>query len=48
MQSHEALVGCGMIGPGELRALLEGAGFRKVREVEQPLQAGLMMIGETI
>jgi ubiquinone/menaquinone biosynthesis C-methylase UbiE len=48
VQFHEALVGCGMIRQGELRELLEGAGFRKVREVEQPLQARLMMIGETL
>jgi ubiquinone/menaquinone biosynthesis C-methylase UbiE len=46
VQFHEALVGCGMIRQGELRDLLLGAGFRNVREVEQPLQARLMMIGE--
>jgi ubiquinone/menaquinone biosynthesis C-methylase UbiE len=48
VQFHEALVGCGMIRQGELRELLVGAGFHKVREVEQPLQARLMMIAEKL
>ena len=46
VQLHEALVGCGSITQGELRKLLEGAGFAGVRVAEQPLPTRIMMIAE--
>jgi len=46
VQHHEALVGCGMITIPELRALLEGAGFRNVRRVEQPIPTRIMYLAD--
>lgn len=46
VQHHEALVGCGMITVPELRALLEDAGFRPVRHVEQPNPTRIMYLAE--
>ena len=46
VQHHEVLVGCGMITIPELFALLEGAGFRNVRRVEQPNPARIMYLAE--
>jgi SAM-dependent methyltransferase len=46
IQHHEALVGCGMITIPELGELLEGAGFRDVRTVEQPNPARIMCLAE--
>jgi SAM-dependent methyltransferase len=46
IQHHEALVGCGMITIPELRELLEGAGFRNVRRVEQPNPARIMCLAD--
>lgn len=45
-QFHEALVGCGAITHGQLRALLEGAGFDHVRDLDQPLVTRVVMLGE--
>ena len=46
IQHHEALVGCGMITIPELRALLEDAGFRDVRPVDQPIPTRIMYLAE--
>jgi hypothetical protein len=46
VQHHEVLVGCGMITIPELRALLEGAGFRRVRRVDQPNPTRIMYLAE--
>lgn len=46
VQLHEALVGCGMITQGELRRLLEEAGFANVRVADQPLPTRFMMLAE--
>lgn len=43
---HEAQVGCGAITQGELRTLLEGAGYANVRIAEQPLPARFVMLAE--
>jgi predicted O-methyltransferase YrrM len=46
VQLHEALVGCGMITQGQLRELLEGAGFNNVRVASQPMPTRHVMIGD--
>lgn len=46
IQHHEALVGCGMITIPELRELLERAGFRNVRRVDQPSPTRIMYLAE--
>lgn len=46
VQVHEALVGCGAITQGELRALLDGAGFANVRVADQPLPTRFVMLGD--
>ncbi len=46
IQHHEALVGCGMITIPELSELLEGAGFRNIRRVEQPNPTRIMCLAE--
>ncbi len=46
VQLHEALVGCGMITQGELRALMADCGFSNARVVQQPLPTRFVMIGE--
>jgi cyclopropane fatty-acyl-phospholipid synthase-like methyltransferase len=46
VQVHEAQVGCGAITQGELRALLEEAGFAAVRVATQPLPTRFVMLGE--
>jgi SAM-dependent methyltransferase len=44
VQLHEALVGCGMITQGQLRELLEGAGFDAVRVAEQSMPTRFVML----
>jgi predicted O-methyltransferase YrrM len=46
VQIHEAQVGCGAITQGELRALLEDAGFANVRVATQPLPTRFVMLAE--
>lgn len=46
VQLHEALVGCGMITQGQLRELLEGAGFDNVRVADQPMPTRHVMVGD--
>lgn len=46
VQIHEAQVGCGAITQGELRALLEEAGFANVRVAPQPLPTRFVMLAE--
>jgi cyclopropane fatty-acyl-phospholipid synthase-like methyltransferase len=46
VQIHEALVGCGMITQGELRELLDGAGFANVRVASQPLPTRYILLAE--
>lgn len=46
VQIHEAQVGCGAITQGELRRLLEGAGFANVRVAQQPLPTRFVMVAE--
>lgn len=46
VQHHEVLVGCGMITIPELGALIEGAGFRRVRRVDQPNPTRIMYLAE--
>ncbi len=45
VQVHEALVGCGAITTGELRARLEGAGFADIRVADQPLPTRFVLVG---
>ena len=45
VQLHEALVGCGMITQGELRDLMESAGFREVNAPEHPLPTRFILAG---
>ena len=44
VQLHEALVGCGMITQGQLRELLEGAGFDEIRVAEQSMPTRFVML----
>lgn len=46
VQLHEAIVGCGMITQGQLRELLEGAGFDNVRIATQPMPNRHVMAGD--
>ncbi|MEX0762109.1 MAG: class I SAM-dependent methyltransferase [Dehalococcoidia bacterium] len=46
VQLHEALVGCGMITQGELRALLEDAQFARVRIATHSVPTRFVMLGE--
>ncbi|MDQ3514491.1 MAG: class I SAM-dependent methyltransferase [Chloroflexota bacterium] len=46
VQIHEAQVGCGAITQGELRRLLDGAGFVNTRVIDQPIPARFVMMGE--
>jgi SAM-dependent methyltransferase len=46
VQHHEVLVGCGMITIPELAALLEGAGFQPVRQIDQPNPTRIMYLAE--
>ncbi|MBA2277206.1 MAG: methyltransferase domain-containing protein [Chloroflexia bacterium] len=46
VQIHEAQVGCGAITQGELRALLEEAGFANPRVADQPLPTRFIMLAE--
>jgi predicted O-methyltransferase YrrM len=46
VQHHEVLVGCGMITIPELRGLLDGAGFRNVRRVDQPNPTRVMYLAD--
>lgn len=46
VQIHEAQVGCGAITQGELRVLLEEAGFANVRVADQPLPTRFIMLAE--
>jgi ubiquinone/menaquinone biosynthesis C-methylase UbiE len=46
VQLHEALVGCGKITQGELRRLLEDAGFEDLRVAEQPNPSRFVMLAE--
>jgi len=46
IQHHEVLVGCGMITIPELAALLQGAGFRTARRLEQPNPTRIMYLAE--
>ena len=45
VQLHEALVGCGMITQGELRSLLNSAGFRDIKAPEHPLPTRFILTG---
>ena len=45
VQLHEALVGCGMITQGELRALLESAGFANVMAPDHPIPTRFILTG---
>lgn len=45
VQLHEALVGCGMITKGQLRELLDDAGFNDVGVATQPMPTRYVMIG---
>ncbi len=46
VQIHEALVGCGMITQGGLRALLDEAGYTNVRVAAQPMPTRFVMLAE--
>jgi ubiquinone/menaquinone biosynthesis C-methylase UbiE len=46
IQLHEALVGCGMITQGELRELLEGARFARVRVATHSVPTRFVMLGD--
>lgn len=46
VQLHEALVGCGMITQGELRDLLAGAQFARVRVATHSMPTRFVMVGE--
>jgi predicted O-methyltransferase YrrM len=46
VQVHEAQVGCGAITQGELRALLDEAGFSHARVAPQPLPTRFVMLAE--
>ncbi len=46
VQVHEAQVGCGAITQGELRALLEDAGFHNLRVADQPIPTRFIMLAE--
>ncbi len=46
VQLHEALVGCGAITQGELRALFAEAGFTNPRVAQQPLPTRFIMLAE--
>ena len=45
VQLHEALVGCGMITQGELRHLMNGAGFTDIKEPDHPLPTRYILTG---
>lgn len=45
VQLHEALVGCGMITQGELRRLMNDAGFADVNEPDHPLPTRYILTG---
>lgn len=44
VQFHEAIVGCGAITQGELRALLAEAGFTNPRVIDQPMPTRFVML----
>jgi SAM-dependent methyltransferase len=46
VQLHEAVVGCGSITQGELRTLVEQAGFADVRVADQPIRARYVVLGD--
>jgi SAM-dependent methyltransferase len=46
VQLHEAIVGCGMITQGELRALLDEAQFVNTRAATYPMPTRFVMLGE--
>jgi ubiquinone/menaquinone biosynthesis C-methylase UbiE len=46
VQLHESLVGCGMITQGQLRELLDEAGFANVRVAHQSVPTRFVMLGE--
>jgi ubiquinone/menaquinone biosynthesis C-methylase UbiE len=46
VQTHEAVVGCGMITQGQLRQLFADAGFANPREAAWPTPTRFVMLGE--